>query len=52
LVNVLREVYVAMVKAGDSPKEAIERLSSMEPFGRFPEAVAGIADSIEGNPWG
>jgi hypothetical protein len=47
VVAVLREVYAAMVKNGDPPKEAIARLAAMEPFGRYPDAVAGLADSVE-----
>ncbi|MGI8998496.1 MAG: ATP-binding protein [Candidatus Limnocylindria bacterium] len=48
VVNVLREVYAAMVKTGHSSREAIERLAAMEPFGRYPDAVAGLADAMEG----
>jgi hypothetical protein len=37
LVGVLREVYSALVKAGESPTGAIARLSAMEPFAGYPQ---------------
>ena len=48
VVTVLREVYNAMVKSGQSPRNVIERLAAMEPFGRYPDAVAGLAETVEG----
>lgn len=47
VVAVLREVYAALVRNGDPPKDAIARLAAMEPFGRYPDAVAGLAESVE-----
>ena len=49
LVAVLGEVYSALVRSGHSPKQAIERLAAMEPFGRYPDALAGLAESV-GDP--
>ncbi len=50
VVAVLREVYAALVRAGHTPAQAVERLSVMEPFGRYPDAVAGLAESVENAP--
>lgn len=49
VVTVLREVYTAMVKAGQTSHDAIERLAAMEPFGRYPDAVAGLSETVEGD---
>jgi hypothetical protein len=49
VVAVLREVYSAMVKGGETPNDAIQRLATMEPFGRYPDAVAALAEVVEGD---
>lgn len=46
VVAVLREVYTAMVKNGESSNNAIVRLAAMEPFGRYPDVIAGLAESV------
>lgn len=48
VVAVLREVYSAMVKSGQAPPDAIQRLAAMEPFGRYPDALAGLSETVEG----
>ena len=50
LIVVLSEVFSALTKSGLSRRQAIERLSVMEPFGRFPEAIAILAESGDERP--
>jgi hypothetical protein len=45
IVPVLREVFRALVKSGQTAPEAIARLAIMEPFARYPAALATLADS-------
>lgn len=45
VVIVLRQVYEALLKSGLASKEAIQRLGSMEPFGRYPEAIGALAET-------
>lgn len=44
LVKVLHEVFDALVGGGLTHQDAIDRLTVMEPFRRFPEAIAALDD--------
>jgi len=47
LVPVLRAVYAALRRQGLSAVDAVTRLTSMEPFGRYPEAIQALAEVEE-----
>ena len=49
--DIMREVFQSLRRSGLSIKEALNRLRTMEPFDRYPEAVEAFAELMQTTPF-